>query len=92
MNVFKSGFAFQTVMSFPLRDESSTNEEMDRQCPTPKSDVTIIPVDFRRMEVKAVQIPVVQEPVFVGSPNPSLQERFMERFSGLRARIQSRRF
>lgn len=78
-------------MIFPLRDDFSTNAEMDRQCPTPKSDVTITPVDFRREVVKSVETPVVQEPVFIGEPNQSLQERFRERFGGLRARIQGRR-
>ena len=78
-------------MIFKLRDESTTNEEMDRQCPTPKSDTTIIPVDFRREKVKSVQTPVVQEPVqepilisdstFNASP-PTIRSRIRDRFQG----------
>ena len=87
-------------MIFPVRNVEITNAEIDRQIPTPKCNVTITPVVFKKDVVKPVQTPVVQEPidipptepVFTGEPNLSLQERFRNRFGGIRARIQSRRF
>ncbi|MCH7561102.1 MAG: hypothetical protein IIC67_07025 [Thaumarchaeota archaeon] len=85
-------------MIFPVRTEEITNAEIDRQIPTPKCNITINPVVFKRDAVKPVQTPVVQdpidipstEPVFIGGSDPSLQERFRERFGGIRARFQGR--
>ena len=75
------------VMIFKLRDESTTDEEMGRQCPTPKSDITIVPVDFRREKVKSVQTPVVQEPILISESTfnaspPTIRSRIRDRFQG----------
>ena len=84
-------------MIFRLRDESVTNTELSRQCPTLRPVVEVTPVDFHRTDdvktstVKPVDI-APAEPVFIGEQIPSLQERFRDRFGGIRARIQSRRF
>ena len=82
---------FPFVIMLNLRSVDTTNEEIGRQCPTPKSSVTIRPVVFKREKPSDVKSRF-QEPIFIGNQNPSLQDKFRERFGGIRARIQSRRF
>lgn len=84
---------------FTVKSKELTDAEILRihGLQTPNVSVPIEPVNFHRIdEVKPSTVKPVDvapaEPVFVGEPNPSLQERFRERFGGIRARIQSRRF
>lgn len=75
-------------MIFPVRSEETTNAEIDRQIPTPKCNVTITPVDFKREVVKPVEIPVVQDPIVIPPASsfdpfpPTLRSRIRDRFQG----------
>jgi len=87
---------------FTVKSKEITDAEIQRihGLQTPNVTVQIESVDFRHTDevkpsepktVKPIDIPPAV-PVFVGEQMPSLQERFRERFGGIRARIQSRRF
>ena len=78
------------VMIFKLRDESVTNAEIDRQIPTPKCNVTINPVVFKREAVKPVQTHVVQEPILI-PPQEFVPVTLLERIQD-RLMKRNRRF
>jgi len=59
------------VMIFKVRDESITNAEIDRQMPTPKCNVTITPVDFKREVVKPTETQKKEIVEIVSSPASS---------------------
>jgi len=74
---------------FKLRTEETTNAEIDRQIPTPKCNVTITPVDFKREVVKpTTEKPTVQDPIVIPPASsfdpfpPTLRSRIRDRFQG----------
>ena len=85
------------MVIFTVKSKEITDAEIQRihSIQTPNVSVTIEPVNFHHTDdvkpstVKPIDVPPA---VFIGEPNPSLQERLRERFGGIRARIQSRRF
>lgn len=75
-------------MIFALRDSTTTDCELARQCPTPQPDVTITPVPFQKEVVKPVETPVVQDPIDIPPASsfdpfpPTLRSRIRDRFQG----------
>ena len=79
-------------MIFKLRDESVTNGFLNRQCPTPRPDVTITPVNFSRIdEVKPTETQKKEVVEIVSSPEssfdpfpPTIRSRIRGKLQGIR--------
>ena len=73
---------------FKVNSESSTNDFINRQIPTPRIS-EVPPVNFRRTdEAKPVQAPVVQDPIDIPPASsfdpfpPTPRSRIRDRFQG----------